>query len=670
MKTAFFLILFVFGSFQLISQNNFSDIHKLKLKGIKHYNPYEKELSLYKYPKSNIKSSNSVLIGTSGNSYTLIVNATYALDANPALNAIMFTHRAGGAWGGSSGDLRCKISYDLGQTWNDSVVFVNDGTHKYRYPSGIIYNPAGNTTHANAFALVTGPNTNGSVWLSNFFNSKKLDGTSQVNNFVPCLNSKLEYIGLSGGNGTYHTMTDSVDASSGWLVGGLVRHMSFNSTTNGFDVNPNFSYLTRNWKFNFNWNQIFDETGLHGFAYCLGAEQEYDPYNETSLPLVWETFDGGASWTQRYAYGCWHTLSNLTNKIWSTLASTTYSNDSLFWIYRPFFQGGSTKDENYSPGTIDYKGGLHILTTIEGMFSNHPDSLGYHYTNHPLLLFDAYITCNLDEAGQPMWDVQFIDTLKTQVVQDANSPFTDGSDPIGWGHMLNISESSDKKTIFYIWTDTDPDIDSVNSLPEIKCKAINFETMLSTPVINFTPDEGGSYFFIRVPHFVLRNGNDFVIPLTYLNVYETLNPLSPQNLYYMKDLKVNDSLFMIPVYNSTINGPCYYCCDKENNLIKIERNLCSTDIISMKTENGFEISQNFPNPAENNTEIKLILKEISDVEIKLTDLLGQVVFKHRYGKLSEGEHTIEINTENLVQGIYFYTVSANEHTKTKKLIKN
>ncbi len=146
MKTAFFLFLIVFTSLQLISQNKFSDIQKLTQKRIKQQNPYEQKTSLNIYPKSNIKSSNSVLIGTSGNSYSLIVDATYALDANPALNAIMFTHRAGSAWGGSSGDLRCKISYDLGQTWNDSVVFVNDATHLYRYPSGILYNPAGNST--------------------------------------------------------------------------------------------------------------------------------------------------------------------------------------------------------------------------------------------------------------------------------------------------------------------------------------------------------------------------------------------------------------------------------------------------------------------------------------------------------------------------------------------
>lgn len=616
-------------------------------------------LPLNKPTNAHNKSLIGSIIGTSGNSYGLIADITYPLDANPALNAIMFTYRAGGPWGGASGDLRCKISYDLGQTWNDSLVFVNDGTHLYRYPGGIIYNPAGNSTPANAFALVVGPNTNGSGWLTNYFNSVKLDGSNAVNNFVPCLNNKLERIGLSGGNGLYHVMTDSLNADGSWYVGGLVRHMSFNSNTNGFDVNPNFSYLNRNWKFrkfgndtvewNSNWNQVFDETGLHGYAYCLGAEQEWDPYTETSLPLLWETWDGGTSWTTWHASGCWHTLSNLTNQIWPTLASMTASNDPTTWVYRPFFEGGSTVDENISPAVIDYQGHIHMFTTVSGMYSNHPDSLAYNFANQPTFLFDVYTTDQFDASGQPQWDVQFVDTLRTDVMQDANSPFTDGTDPIGWGHQLNIATSPDKKVIFTVWADTDPTFDTINTMPELKCRAFNYETMTATPVMNFTPGEGGMYFFVNVPHTVLMDGTDYVIPLTYLDVYETSNPVAAQNLYYVNNMRVTAADFTETISASTITGTCF------------------TGVNDVKA-NNFNVAQNNPNPAKNNTEIAVTLSENSNLDIVVTNMMGQRVMEINKGMLTSGKHNISINTSSLSSGIYFYTVTANNNSVTKKMV--
>lgn len=609
------------------------------------------------------KSINAVVVGTSGNAYTHIYEPNYQLDANPELNAIMHTHRAGGPWGGSSGDIRCKISYDLGQTWTDSVVFpLQNGNHFYRYPSGIIYNPAGNATPANAFALINGPITDGSNWIFLYFDSKQLDGTNPVINHTAPTNAELERINLSGGNGNYHTMTATLNTAQTGYTAGQVRHMTFNTTTNGFDVNPVRSTLTRNWKFrqfsnetvewDFNWYNMFDETGLHGYAYCLGAEQDFDPYMETSTPLVWQTWDGGQTWAQYYASGCWHTLSNLTDQIWPVRQSLIdYPNNPEMWQYRPFFEGGSTVDENFSPSVIDYQGRLHILTTVTGMYSNHVDSLGYSYANEPVFLFDVYQTGQTDANGQPAWDVQFVDTLRTDVMQDANSPFTDGTDPIGWGHMLNIATSPDKKIVFAVWADTDPTFDTVNTMPELKARAFNYETMMATPVINFTPGEGGMYFFVNVPHFVLQSGNDYVIPLSYIDVYETTNPISPQNHYFAQDLRITPTMFTETITPSTINGTCI-----------------SLGVNSVASENSFSVSQNNPNPAKNNTEIAVKLAENSNVNIVITNLMGQRVMEINKGMLTSGKHNISINTSNLSSGIYFYTVTANNNSVTKKMV--
>ncbi|MGQ9845913.1 MAG: T9SS type A sorting domain-containing protein [Bacteroidales bacterium] len=612
-------------------------------------------LPINKPNNAHNKSINGILIGTSGNAYTFIYDPNYQLDANPELNAIMHTHRAGGPWGGNSGDLRCKISYDFGQTWTDSVVFpfqtIQNTNHLYRYPNGIIYNPTGNTTPDSAFVLINGPITDGSGWNFMYFDSKKIDGSNPViNHITPLFTNGLERINLSGGNGKYYTMVTEDDGT--WYINGQIRQINFDNTLKGFVPNPNVSVLTRNWKlrpfsndtvqFNSNWNNIFDNDGLHGYAYCLGAEEEFDPYNETATPLLWETWDGGATWTTWHASGCWHTLSNLTDKIWPVRQSLIqYPNNPENWVYRPFFDGGSTVDENYSPAVIDYQGRIHILTTVSGMYSDHPDSLYYQYANQPVFLFDVYTTGQFDASGQPQWDVQFVDTLRTKVMQDANSPFTDGTDHIGWGHMLNIAISPDKKVVFAIWADTDPTFDSINTMPELKARAFNYETMRATPVINFTPGEG-NMFFVNVSHSVLMDGNDYIIPLSYIDIYETSNPMSPQNHYFAQNLRITPAMF-----TETISA--------------------SSGVNDIKAYN-FSVSQNNPNPAKNNTEIAIELAENSNVNIVITNLMGQRVMEINKGMLTSGKHNISINTSSLSSGIYFYTVTANNNSITKKMV--
>lgn len=608
------------------------------------------------------KSVEGVLIGTSVNAYTAIYDPNYQIDYNPELNVIMHTHRAGGLWGGSGGDLRCVMSTDHGNTWNtDSVVFLKQGNNNYRYPNGIIYNPAGNTNLNDAYILVNGPITDGAGWNFNYFDSKKKDGSNAVINQIAPINaSQLERINLSGGNGKFYTGSLKTNAANNWYERWYIRKMEFDPNTNGFNVNTLFD-KTRNWKMRqfsnasiewwFNWNNVFDKYGESGYAWCFGAEQEFDPYKETSTPIVWGTWNGGQDWIQASASGCWHTLSNLTDFIWPVRQSLIdYPNNPELWQYRPFFEGGSSIDDNYSPGIIDYQGNLHFLAIVSGRYSNHQDSLGYSYANHPNYLFDVYTTGWDPINNTYTWDVQFVDTLLSQVVGNNASPYVGQEGGIGWEHMLNISASPDGKVIFAIWTDTDPQFDSLNTLPDIKVKAFNYENWTATPVINFTQGEGGLYFWVNTSHYVVKDGNDYVIPLSYIDVYETGNPDVAQKHYFAKNLRITPADFTETIAPSTITGSCI------------------TQANINKYNNSLKVDQNNPNPAKNNTQITVTLPEASDVTVTITNMMGQQVMEINKGKLSAGKNIINVNVSSLQSGVYFYTVKANNATVTKKMI--
>lgn len=618
-------------------------------------------LPINKPTSAHNKSVDKILIGTSVNAFTAIYDPNYQIDYNPELNIIMHTHRAGGPWGGAGGDLRCIMSLDKGITWTDSVVFTQQGGNRYRYPNGIIYNPAGNTNPNDAYVLVNGPITDGAGWNFMYFDSKKKDGSNLVLNQIPPINAdQLERINLSGGNGTFWTGSLKTNSSNTWYERAFLRKQQFNPNTNGFDVNTLYNF-TRNFKLRqfsnasiewwFCWNNVFDKYGQSGYAWCFGAEQEFDPYNETSTPLVWSTWNAGQNWLQANASGCWHTLSNLTDQIWPTYASiASYPNNPENWVFRPFFEGGSSVDDNYSPGVIDFEGDLHFLAVISGRYSTHPDSLGYSFANHPNLLFNVYTTGWDAQNNTYTWDVQFVDTIYSQVVSDDASPYASSTGNIGWEHFFNISASPDGKVIFAIWTDTDPQFDSLNTMPDIKCRAFNYENWTATPVINFTEGEGGLYFWVNTSRYVVQDGNDYIIPLSFIDVYETGNADVAQNHYYAQNLRITPADFTETISPSTITGSCV----TKSNIHKYNTSL--------------KVDQNNPNPAKNNTQIAVTLPEVSDVNIVVTNLMGQTVMEVNKSKLNAGKNVINLNVSSLSSGVYFYTVTANNTSITKKMI--
>jgi CotH kinase protein/Lamin Tail Domain/Secretion system C-terminal sorting domain/Chitobiase/beta-hexosaminidase C-terminal domain/Right handed beta helix region len=82
----------------------------------------------------------------------------------------------------------------------------------------------------------------------------------------------------------------------------------------------------------------------------------------------------------------------------------------------------------------------------------------------------------------------------------------------------------------------------------------------------------------------------------------------------------------------------------------------------------YSLSQNYPNPFNPVTTINFELPEISNVSIKIYDILGREVADLVNEKKDAGSYSIIFETNNLSSGIYFYRLSANEFHKTNKMI--
>lgn len=87
-------------------------------------------------------------------------------------------------------------------------------------------------------------------------------------------------------------------------------------------------------------------------------------------------------------------------------------------------------------------------------------------------------------------------------------------------------------------------------------------------------------------------------------------------------------------------------------------NYSSVNINSNTTNpNKFKLYQNYPNPFNPITNIDYSVSEISEVELKIFNLLGKEISTLYKGYKTEGKYSIKFTGNNLPSGIYFYRLS-------------
>ena len=84
--------------------------------------------------------------------------------------------------------------------------------------------------------------------------------------------------------------------------------------------------------------------------------------------------------------------------------------------------------------------------------------------------------------------------------------------------------------------------------------------------------------------------------------------------------------------------------------------------------NDFGTFAIYPNPASTSTNIAMSLNSGENVVVNVYNALGALVYSENNGKLSAGEHLININTERFANGIYNVTISTNKGLITKKVV--
>lgn len=583
------------------------------------------------FHKSTKGVVSSTTIGYSNNVYTMLVEQQSCLTANEDIGVIQFTHRAkvGELGAVSSGDIVSSRSTDGGITWHGQLVMNNSSGHNLRYPSGVLYNPSGNTNPNNAFTAFCGPVSDGAGWGETFFGSMKLDSTNVDNNLIPSYGSLIRLGVQATTDGKVHAMGSAYQSAPLYLLDtNYLLTGVFNATNNKFDWNvtnfkPSFVADTDGSDFAYVWhfNNAWSQDGTIGYYWTVGRDASND--TRSYQPIVWKTTNSGSTWAKMPVFD-FSTLSIITDMLQPMQGVTPAAS-------RPQFS--SSLD-----GVVDANGDLHLMALIKACSSNANDSLGFAYyvANGDFLnpIFDVYTT----STG---WGARHLGDIYTIAVPAAEGGYGD----IGWDLRLQAGRTADGTKVFASWTDSDTTIAPVgsanlllNMFPDIYIAGWDVATGKQTSPTNFTLGTSlyGDCFFHYMSDLVIDNNGTYQIPITEID--KDIDPINPITHNYISGITFTEADFVVnPGFKSTID------------------NLAS-------------ISQNRPNPFTGNTQIDVNLSRSANLSIVVVNITGQKVYEMNYGTVSTGNHTFQINAENLASGIYFYTVNADNSSVTKKMI--
>ena len=131
------------------------------------------------------------------------------------------------------------------------------------------------------------------------------------------------------------------------------------------------------------------------------------------------------------------------------------------------------------------------------------------------------------------------------------------------------------------------------------------------------------------------------------------------------DIKeTNDGGFVIAGYTQTYGAGLF-----DFYLVKTDANGLLTGVENQNNHRiDFELYQNYPNPFNPSTRIQYQVPFISQVVLKIFDVLGNEIATLVNEEKPAGGYEVEFNAEKLASGIYFYRLQVADFIQTKKML--
>jgi hypothetical protein len=90
--------------------------------------------------------------------------------------------------------------------------------------------------------------------------------------------------------------------------------------------------------------------------------------------------------------------------------------------------------------------------------------------------------------------------------------------------------------------------------------------------------------------------------------------------------------------------------------------------VDLTLPQSFSLEQNYPNPFNPTTSIKYQVSNISNVSLKVYDIIGNEIATLVNEIQPAGIYEVNFNASSLPSGVYFYKLQASSFSETKKML--
>lgn len=132
---------------------------------------------------------------------------------------------------------------------------------------------------------------------------------------------------------------------------------------------------------------------------------------------------------------------------------------------------------------------------------------------------------------------------------------------------------------------------------------------------------------------------------------------------YASSIAVYDTgkIFVTGSANFTPPGSIVYYTIRYSNIVGIKP-------ISNIVPSSYSLNQNYPNPFNPTTNFKFGIPKSGSVNITLYDMLGREMEKLVNENLTAGEYLVDFDASKYSSGVYYYKLTADEFTQTRKMM--
>jgi hypothetical protein len=180
----------------------------------------------------------------------------------------------------------------------------------------------------------------------------------------------------------------------------------------------------------------------------------------------------------------------------------------------------------------------------------------------------------------------------------------------------------------------------------------------SAPVLTSPPDGATGLDYDKLTF--TWTGNEDEVELEVFNDNATISYRGPNvQSYTVEDLSPNTTYqWRARQFNSASDSS-----DWSSNRTFTTKS--STSVNDLNSSDNFKI---FPNPGNGNFELNYSLNSSDNIELKIYDIKGNIVYKEFLGLIIQGENSLQIDLSNLAKGVYLVNLNGQKNKFVQRVV--